>query len=52
MPRIRNPYPPDFREQMVEMVRAGRTPDELAKEFEPLRRPFATGCTKLVWTKV
>jgi transposase len=35
MPRTRNPYPPDFREQMVELVRAGRAPDELAKEFEP-----------------
>ena len=31
----RTPIPPDFPEQMVELVRAGRTPDELAKEFEP-----------------
>ena len=35
MPRTRNPYPPDFREQMVELVRAVRTPDKVAKEFEP-----------------
>jgi len=28
-------YPPEFREQMVELVRAGRKPRELAKEFEP-----------------
>src|SRR5438309_5727539 len=28
-------YPPEFRRQMVELVRAGRTPEELAREFEP-----------------
>lgn len=28
-------YPPEFRQQMVELVRAGRTPTELAREFEP-----------------
>ena len=35
MPRSRRPYPAEFRRQMVELVRAGRTPDELAREFEP-----------------
>jgi transposase len=35
MPRTRPPYPPEFREQIVELVRAGRTPEELAKEYEP-----------------
>lgn len=35
MPRSRSPYPPGFREQMVELVRAGRTPEELSREFEP-----------------
>ena len=29
------PYSPEFRHQMVELVRAGRSPEELAKEFEP-----------------
>lgn len=28
-------YSPEFREQMVELVRAGRNPHELAEEFEP-----------------
>ena len=28
-------YPPEFRQRMVELVRAGRSPDSLAKEFEP-----------------
>lgn len=35
MPRHRAPYPDEFRHQMVELVRAGRTPEELAREFEP-----------------
>lgn len=35
MPRTRAPYSPEFRRQMVELVRAGRTPEELAREFEP-----------------
>jgi transposase len=33
MPKSHPPYPPEFRQQMVELVRAGRTPDELADEF-------------------
>ena len=35
MRRFRAPYPLEFRQQMVELVRAGRTPEELAREFEP-----------------
>lgn len=35
MPRAKPPYPPEFRMRMVELVRAGRTPAELAREFEP-----------------
>jgi len=35
MPKSRPPYPPEFRQRMVELVRAGRNPDELAEEFEP-----------------
>ncbi len=31
----RRAYPPEFRRQIVELVRSGRTPEELAKEFEP-----------------
>ncbi len=34
MPRSRRPYAPEFRRQMVELVRAGRTPAELSREFE------------------
>ncbi len=35
MPRNRKPYPPEFRQQLVELVRAGRTPEELSREYEP-----------------
>jgi transposase len=35
MPRTRRPYPAGFRSQIVEMVRAGHKPMDLAKEFEP-----------------
>jgi transposase len=35
MPRSRPPYAPEFREQIIELVRAGRTPEELAEEYEP-----------------
>ncbi|SAK62165.1 hypothetical protein AWB83_02457 [Caballeronia ptereochthonis] len=37
MAKHRTPYPAEFRAQIVELVKAGRTPEELAKEFEPLR---------------
>jgi transposase len=35
MPKTRKPYPAEFREQLVGLVHAGRTPEDLAREFEP-----------------
>ena len=35
MPKSHTPYPPEFRQRMVELVRSGRSPDELAEKFEP-----------------
>ncbi len=35
MPPTRSSYPREFREQMIDLVRAGRSPEELSKEFEP-----------------
>ena len=35
MPRTHAPYPPEFRRQMVELVRSGRSVEGLAREFEP-----------------
>ena len=35
MPRSRRIYPPEFRQQLIELARAGRSVNELAREFEP-----------------
>ena len=35
MPGTRPPYPTEFRRQMVGLVRAGRDPHDLAREFGP-----------------
>ena len=35
MPKSHAAYPPEFRRQMVELVRAGRDPEQLSREFEP-----------------
>ena len=35
MGKSRRPYAAEFRRQMVELVRSGRTPEELGREFDP-----------------
>jgi len=35
MPKSHAAYPAVFREQILELVRAGRAPEKLAREFEP-----------------
>ena len=35
MAKTRRAYAPEFRRQMVELVQAGRSPEALAREFEP-----------------
>jgi transposase len=35
MAKSRRAYPREYRERIVELVRAGRSPAELAREFEP-----------------
>lgn len=35
MPRPHPPYAAEFKAQMVEIVRDGRSPESLAEEFEP-----------------
>ena len=35
MARKSPPFTPEFRRQMIELVRSGRSPESLAKEFEP-----------------
>ena len=34
MPRTHPAYPPEFRQQMVELVRSGRSATDLARDFE------------------
>ena len=35
MPRSRPPYPREFRQELIQLARSGRTPEALAKEYEP-----------------
>jgi transposase len=35
MARKQPAFTPEFRRQMIELVRSGRSPESLAKEFEP-----------------
>ena len=35
MPKSHRPYPPEYRQRIIEQVRKGRTPEELARQFEP-----------------
>jgi transposase len=42
MPRYRTAYPSEFGRQMVDLVRSGRTSEELAREFEPTAQSIST----------
>jgi transposase len=46
MARTRRNYPPEFRRQMVELVDAGRLPEELAREFEPTAQSIRNWCAQ------
>jgi transposase len=35
MSKSRRAYPLEYRQRIVELVRAGRSPEELSREFEP-----------------
>ena len=35
MPKSHGPYPGEYRRRIVDLVRAGRSPEDLAREFEP-----------------
>ena len=51
MPKSRPPYAAAFRQQMVELVQSGRTPGDLAREFEPSPRRYETGSRRLIATR-
>ena len=40
--RHRATYPLEFRQKLIDLARAGRTPKELAKEFEPTETTICT----------
>jgi transposase len=35
MPKTHKPYPDEFKKKLIELVRQWRTPEELARQFEP-----------------
>jgi transposase len=41
MSKTHSPYTPELRRQMIELVRAGRDPTDLAREFEPSRQTIS-----------
>jgi transposase len=42
MPRPRKRYPPEFRRQLIELARAGKSPEALANELEPSAQTIRT----------
>ena len=46
MPKSRPPYPPEFRRQLVALVRSGRDPEDLAREFEPTAQSIRNWCSR------
>lgn len=46
MPRTRRPYPLEFRQRMIELVRAGRSPESLGREFEPTAQSIRNWVTQ------
>lgn len=46
MRRYRKPYPKEVKEKLVAMVRQGRTPEELSREFEPTAQAIRNWVTQ------
>ena len=46
MHKTHPPYTPEFRRRMVDLVHAGRSPDELAREFEPTAQSICAWVAK------
>ena len=44
MPKSKPPYPAEFRQQLVELVQAGRTPAELSREFRVSAQTITNWC--------
>lgn len=35
MPKSRRPYPPEYRQELIKLVRSGNTPEALSRKYEP-----------------
>ena len=42
MPKSRPPYPPEVRRQLVALVRSGRDPEDVARQFAPTAQSSRT----------
>jgi len=42
VPKTRPAYPPEYRDQIIALARSGRTPEDLAAEFEPSAQTIRT----------
>ncbi|WP_344014163.1 IS3 family transposase, partial [Nocardiopsis exhalans] len=42
MPKTRPAYPPEYRDQIIALARSGRSPEDLAAEFEPSAQTIRT----------
>ena len=49
MAKTHPPYAPEFRRQMIELVRAGRDPADLAREFEPSSQAIRNWVAQADW---
>jgi hypothetical protein len=45
MPKTRPPYTPEFRRRLIELVRRGRMPEGLGRQFEPVTGSGSTTVT-------
>jgi len=50
MPKSHAAYAPEFRRQMVELVRSGRTPEELSRDLSRPRNRSGTGFVRPIAT--
>jgi transposase-like protein len=51
MGKTKAAYTPEFRRQMVELVHAGRSPEELSREFEPTAQSIRNWVAHLIVTQ-
>ena len=48
MPKSRPPYPAEYRRRIIELARAGRSMNELAREFRALANAIRYGLKRVI----